>query len=424
MPLLSAVVIIALVAVAVYFFQNKAKAPYKIIVLGHKESGKTVFLASMYYKLSIQDADAGFSLETDEKEPIQRHKLYEYRKQIIDAREGFPDSNILRELPEWKFISSVKSTSNDYNKRYPVMRFTYLDYAGERIKLLYDGHNYTPEFQKILNKADVLLGVLDGLELLKFMRNPEQESAHFYQEHIDPILDILDRSKQPVHFIITKWDLLVKEEYLLKKGKERKEEDLLKKENLQYSLSEILAGLKNHPRFKNFLLTEARSKRPALRLIPVSAVGPGFAQLQPDETMRKVPGVLLRPFLVEMPLMSILHDRLRSDLQKHRLYRWFGNLLSSRNMPDPMKKILGVVVWTIGMFSFSLGLLSVSPQVLTYSISNLLEDSAGPGNINKEIRSKTDAAEQVIDCARDRLFWLEQKCPESNLTKYIARSHL
>lgn len=420
MPYIITIIIIALVAVVVYFFQKKAKAPYNIIVLGHKEAGKTVLLASMYYKLSIQDPKVGFSLELDEKKQFWRNKLDEYRKGITDAKGELPKSNLISELKEWKFICKVRSTSK-YNKCYSVMRFTYLDFSGERIKLLYDGHNHTPEFRHVLNKADVFLGILDGQELLKLMRNPEQERARFYQEYLDPILDVLKESKQPIHFLITKWDLLIKEEYLLKKENERKEGDLLKKENLSYSLGEILTLLEAHPRFRNFLVSEARSKRPALRLFPVSALGPGFVKLQPDGTMGKIPGVLLRPFLVEMPLVSVLYDRLEADYQKHRLYRWFSNLLSSQNISDPMKKILGGAIWILGMFSFSLGVFSVSPQVFSYGILNLLEDSSGTSNANQEVRNKSEAAKQVIDGAWEQLYRLEQACPESNLTKYIAR---
>lgn len=388
--------IIILIALTVAYSRKRARAPYKIIVLGPPLAGKTLLLASMHYRLSIQDPDLGFFLETDEKEPLQRSRLLAYRKEMEAANKDFIPPTQLRELTEWKFICQVKSADGKF---YPVMRFSYLDYAGERIQLLYDANKYTPEFQTMLDKADALLGMLDGQVLLKLMAGKGDDS--FYREHIDAILPILQRSNQPVHFIITKWDLL---------------------EN-QYSLDAILTRLLDYQPFAHFVTTHAGLS--TLRLIPVSAVGPGFAKLQPDgKTMSKIPGAQLHPFQVEMPLASVLYDSLGYSLKKSGLHnkRWFNRLPSAGSL-DLITTILLFVAWIIGGLTMSLGPFALSFQGFFAGITSLQAGSLGSSNANKVIHGEKDAVEQVINGTWTLLNRLEHKFPESNLTKYVARSH-
>jgi hypothetical protein len=92
------------------------------------------------------------------------------------------------------------------------------------------------------------------------------------------------------YFVITKWDLL---------------ED-------QFTLEEIRARLLEVDAFR-CLVGLRRQQTQGLRLIPVSAVGKGFARLNGNGAMEKcLNGGRPKPFQVELPITYSLIDGLRS----------------------------------------------------------------------------------------------------------------
>ena len=100
----------------------------------------------------------------------------------------------------------------------------------------------------------------------------------------------------PVHFIISKWDLI---------------------ENVGgFDLSDVRHKLNKLEEFKNVVKMRNEAKCP-LRLIPVSSVGMDFAFLH-DGVMRKRSGAMPCPFQVEVPLSCVLIDGLKVELDKIR----------------------------------------------------------------------------------------------------------
>jgi hypothetical protein len=67
----------------------------KIMVLGPSDSGKTVFLASMSKRLSIQRKEIGFFLDAAQ---LQQVKLTEAYNQIINPMDEWPAANQYREI--------------------------------------------------------------------------------------------------------------------------------------------------------------------------------------------------------------------------------------------------------------------------------------------------------------------------------------
>ncbi|HEY9873624.1 MAG TPA: hypothetical protein V6D12_09305 [Candidatus Obscuribacterales bacterium] len=109
--------------------------------------------------------------------------------------------------------------------------------------------------------------------------------------------DVMQDSDKPIHFVISKWDI-VEQSYTLEQIRDR--------------LLEI-DEIKNLVRIRN-------QKGSPVRLIPVSAVGKGFAIAQADGSMKKT-GELPMPFQVEVPLACILPDMIQTmikDLVKKR----------------------------------------------------------------------------------------------------------
>jgi hypothetical protein len=239
----------------------------------------------MYKKLSIQGKE-GFFLEVDSEE--KRKRLYNIYTQIaIDER--WPKGTQLEEVSEWTFTCCVQGKNLSI---YPACQFKYLDYAGGRLtdEMGGDGDN---SFDSKLQDADALLGLLDGQKLRALMRN--EKLGHFWAvNELSNILSVMQRGKKKpaIHFLISKWDILIN----------------------QYSLEQIRNRLLEIDEFRNLIQLRNQNDLP-VRLIPVSSVGMGFAELQPDGSMAKT-GKLPDPFLVEMPLACILPDRIKITLQE------------------------------------------------------------------------------------------------------------
>ena len=108
-------------------------------------------------------------------------------------------------------------------------------------------------------------------------------------EGIDTLISLMMLATCPVTFVITKWDLLrdidVDENASLK---------LVKKQLL------YIKGFRD--------LVEQHSGSRVVRLIPVSALGPDFAAMDPAGRMTKLPGAEVNPTNVDAPLCALVPD--------------------------------------------------------------------------------------------------------------------
>lgn len=255
---------------------------YTVIMLGPRGSGKTVFLASMYKKLSTH-GEHGFFLEVDGAE--KRKRLNNIYTQIaID--EKWPIPTQAAEVSEWAFICRVQTENLSI---YSACKFTYLDYAGG--KLTEEIEQEDSAFESKLKEADALLGLLDGQRLCALMRN-EKLGKHWAVNHLPNMLNVMQSSLKPIHFVISKWDIV--------EGK--------------FTLEQIRDRLLKIEEFRNIVKARNKAGTP-VRLIPVSSVGMGFAKLQQDGSMAKT-GELPQPFQVEVPLACVLPDMIQSQLEE------------------------------------------------------------------------------------------------------------
>ena len=259
---------------------------YKIITLGTSGAGKTVFLGSLFKQLSIQ-GEKGFFIEVaDDKKRKELNTIY---AEVITG-EKWPAGT--RKVTDWTFNCCVKNSDLD---KYPVCKFTYIDYAGGLLTDISEDEAISYDFEKNVEEGDAVLAIIDGLKLYKFMEDQSLSNTDvlvWLNRDLPSIMQLVDKCKKntPVHFIITKWDLL---------------------EN-RYSLSEVRNRLLDKvPQFNDVVSSRKKAGCP-LRLIPVSSVGNEFGTLQPDGSMKKNPGATPKPFQVEVPLFCVLIDRVKS----------------------------------------------------------------------------------------------------------------
>ncbi|MEH2053508.1 hypothetical protein [Nostoc sp.] len=255
---------------------------YTVIMLGPSGSGKTVFLASMYKKLSTQ-GEHGFFLEVDGAE--KRKRLNNIYTQIA-VDEKWPKGTTYSEISEWTFTCRVQTENLPI---YSACKFAYLDYAGGR--LTDEMEEEDTAFESKLKEADTMLGLLDGQRLSALMRN-EKLGKLWAINDLPSMLSGMQSSDKPIHFVISKWDIL--------QG--------------NFTLEQIRDRLLQIEEFRNLIKLRNKAGTP-VRLIPVSAVGMGFAKLQPDGSMAKT-GELPQPFHVEVPLACVLPDMIQSQLEE------------------------------------------------------------------------------------------------------------
>lgn len=255
---------------------------YTVIMLGPSGSGKTVFLASMYKKLSTQ-GEHGFFLEVDGAE--KRKRLNNIYTQIA-VDEKWPKGTTYSEISEWTFTCRVQTENLPI---YSACKFAYLDYAGGR--LTDEMEEEDAAFESKLKEADTMLGLLDGQRLSALMRN-EKLGKLWAINDLPNMLHVMQNSNKPIHFVISKWDIV--------QG--------------SFTLEQIRDRLLQIEEFRNLVKLRNKTGTP-VRLIPVSAVGMGFAKLQPDGSMAKT-GELPQPFHVEVPLACVLPDMIQSQLEE------------------------------------------------------------------------------------------------------------
>lgn len=259
-------------------------------MLGPSGSGKTVFLSSLYKKLSTQ-SELGFFLQVDTAE--KRKRLNNIYTQVA-ADKKWPSGTRYSEVSEWTFTCRVQNPKD--LSIYDGCSFTYLDYAGGRITEEADDEDGSSDFNLRFKTADALLGLLDGQKLCALMRKGKIGTVWAIND-LRNMIDVMQGSNKPVHFVISKWDIVEQ----------------------SYTLQEIRDQLLKIDEFKNLVRLRNQAGSP-IRLIPVSAVGKGFAIAQPDGSMKKI-GELPQPFQVEVPLACILPDMMQAmiaDLVKKR----------------------------------------------------------------------------------------------------------
>ena len=262
---------------------------YKIVTLGASGAGKTVFLSSMFKALSIQGTYT-FFLEVEDR---TKEKFLKTIYTNIVTGDSWPEGTRYSEVSEWTFACRVQAPTT--LEAYTACKFTYFDYAGGRLT---DSNEEDPEFDRIVKEATTVLGLLDGSKIYQLMKEAENLAVDtFLKKDLPSIIYRMRKSTVPIHFVISKWDLI---------------ED-------EFSLEQVRERLLEIPDFQELIRMRNAANSP-VRLIPVSSIGSGFATPQLDGGMRKIraEGTDPNPFQIEVPLACVLPDGLKDQINDFR----------------------------------------------------------------------------------------------------------
>ena len=289
---------------------------YKLFAIGARSSGKTCFLAAFYKQLSVATQETGFSLmplERSKPSWVSRYSATKHNRLIgiynqIESSGDWPSGTTT--LEDWEFKCLVQA--KDDNK-YDVLKLVYYDYRGD-ILTRDPGDDISvkeelEETERKLASSDAILFFLDGHKLLAFMQDDKNSLPSSLNDDLNHLLPRLQKvGSKPVQFIITKWDLF--------EGKQGK----------KYSLGEVKNRLLENKQFAALVEFQNASSR-RTRLIPVSAVGKGFATIGENQVMKKASNVKAEPYQVEMTLACMLIDGFDSAYKN--LYPWQKRVLDN-----------------------------------------------------------------------------------------------
>ncbi len=240
--------------------------------------------------------------------------------------------------------------------------------------------NPDSQFDQTIKNADALLGLLDGTRIMSLIKN-EKLGKIWSVKELPNILSIMQTTNKPIHFVISKWDIVQN----------------------HYTIEEIRECLLEIEEFKNLVKTRNQSHSP-IRLIPVSSVGTGFADLQPDGSMKKT-GKMPQPFQVEMPLSCIFPDMIQitlNELLKKKEQELSQEIEVQPNLSwwDKLKKYMGGTVNAIAS-----GVQELLPKKYQFAadildeLINLVEEEMTKSVYEKEeiARKRTDMS-KAIEC--------------------------
>ncbi|MGX7671606.1 hypothetical protein [Plantactinospora sp. DSM 117369] len=265
---------------------------FNIVALGAQETGKTVLLASMFHRLSTELREGGFRLVTGLEQAADLTDLY---ATLRDPEDAWPPGTMIGQTRSFTFDCVGTAGGRDH----AVLRFNYLDYAGELVgggrAASVPAHGRQASQQDLeqrLGAAHAIFGIIDGRRMVDALRGG-REGQLYLENTIVPMIVLMRRAECPVHFVLTKWDLFDTV------GAEQDEEN----DRLELACKELLS----YPPIRN-LVEQRRRARKMVRLIPVSAIGRQFATMAADGHMVKLRHGRLRPVNVELPLCAVLPD--------------------------------------------------------------------------------------------------------------------
>ncbi|MEU9368257.1 hypothetical protein AB0D71_26965 [Streptomyces avermitilis] len=256
-----------------------------VTVLGPAESGKTVYLASLFRRLAIPRPDLGFHVQLPPEQSTSLNRIY----QQITSPDAWPDPQRRSEISEWEFTCSVRTARNE---TYSPFSITYLDYSGEHLT---EPDGRVEAGNRVLSRieeSEFLLILLDGVKVLRFLDGDLRLT-----EDLVAVFSHMMKSRGIVHFVITKWDVLAA---------------------AGHTVQAVMDCLLRHPDFRDAVETLLRSPGGArgVRFIPVSSVGLDFAALGPDGVTMVKKGGFPTPLNVEIPFMAVLMDLFEAQLKE------------------------------------------------------------------------------------------------------------
>ncbi|MFD0970726.1 hypothetical protein [Plantactinospora endophytica] len=396
---------------------------FNIIALGAQETGKTVLLASMFHRLSTELREGGFRLVTGLEQAADLTDLY---ATLRDPGDAWPPGTMIGQTRSFSFDCVGTAGGRDH----AVLRFNYLDYAGELVgggraaSVPVHGRQVSQQdLEQRLDAAHAIFGIIDGRRMVDALRGG-RDGQLYLENTIVPMIVLMRRAECPVHFVLTKWDLFDTV------GADEDEEN----DRLELARKELLS----YPPIRN-LVEQRRRTHKIVRLIPVSAIGRQFATMTEDGHMVKLPHGRLRPVNVELPLCAVLPDLFaqvsaKLDAAVERKIAEESRALSRLSLTETMSAVGRFLARPTGQAVRLAADLAVGRNVFSEQIVGTFLDWIGEPFEAKarEVAQAIDdahrsadqirlARQAVLEEFRENMVVLRRQLPASDLTTWGVR---
>jgi len=288
------IVVVVAVVVAARIVKSRRRPPpqqmptaegvptFRVVTLGPRGAGKTLLLASMFQQMQTPSGRS-FFLTAPYDQVVQLNSWF---TEVADTSKAWPSGTAVGDTREFVFTVRTRAPSGAVHT---VMRLSYLEYAGG---LLTDaqapGATAQTELLTRIDSAHALVGIIDGYRVRQCL-DGHHEGQMRLQQSLTAMINLMMLASCPITFIITKWDIL---------------RDIDVDENSR--LRRVRKYLMSNQGFAD--LVQAHNMHRVVRLIPVSAVGPDFAELDPEGMIAKLPDGEMHPTNVDVPLAAVVPD--------------------------------------------------------------------------------------------------------------------
>jgi hypothetical protein len=378
----------------------------KIVALGGSGAGKSLYLASLYRKLTN-------SLIIDDIN--EARKLNQICNDVLNTTEGEVTNPGTSDFKEWKFKWQLNIRKSKYN----VGSFTYLDYAGGKINeisKINEIRETSKEKEKLLTEikgAHIVVVFLDGVKLIDLIRQTVEttplspESAMrlnaWLNNDICNIIACLKRTDCPIHFVITKWDALVFKGF----------NDLRVVKNI------LTATL---PTLQEFIDQREKLQSEPIRWIPISSLGMNIAQPIYDNKgtfnrmgFKRINGNYpntIKPVNVDIVLSYAIIDTLKSRLKS----------LEKLGIVSKIVAIFGVE-YIFEMLPYPFNLFKFAK--LMYDIISGIREAEGSNNSQQpqsidNIKNRKDALLYMIAQHQQKIEKFEEEFPPTVWDKSVS----
>jgi hypothetical protein len=284
---------------------------FRFFVAGARASGKTVFLASLHNQLAVPGQDNFFHarLTSEESANYLRRNFDIIREPGLIWPLGTADAS---EYVFQCFHSSVAAQDT-----FPLFRFHYMDFPGG--DLTNTGPNQSIDVKQQILRAHTIVFLIDGKKILDAL-NGTPIKGYSINDDLDRVSELaMDCIWKPTQFVITKWDILS-----------------------QHALPQIRRLLMKHPKFSEVVRIRRNARKPTY-LIPVSAVGAGFAHFDASgKAMVKLPHAAPNPYNLDLTLALVIADTLRESIKS----MLNGDMLKN-NLLQAVSKYKDMLNWLI-----------------------------------------------------------------------------
>lgn len=260
-------------------------AIFRVVAVGLSGAGKTIFLTSLFHELYLLRKDKrSYYMDANEADAKILHRQWE---RLVKGA-SWPRTTYAGESKAYLFNFVVKGDAGAHT----VLQMEYLDYPGEVFSgsddLLDDDASMVAHH---IHSAHAIFCILDGERIAQLLTG-DPRGVEYMWGTLPSVISPVLRGRCPVHFLITKWDLI---------------ESLEASRSTEAALGQVRAALLRFHDFTDLVRSLAENQR-RVRLIPVSAVGPDFARLDENDGMVKVAGAHVAPMNLDVPLSVVVPD--------------------------------------------------------------------------------------------------------------------